>query len=109
MSSQKSSSQEPQNRPNDRDGDDVEDMATEYDFSHGVRGKHAMRMSAGFRMVIHHSDGTTEVREVTPRPGTVMLDPDVRAYFPDSAAVNRALRSLIGQSTQTHTQRDTTK
>jgi chemotaxis receptor (MCP) glutamine deamidase CheD len=27
--------------------------------------------------------------------GTVMLQPDVREYFPDSEAVNTALRSLI--------------
>ena len=72
-----------------------DDMAAEYDFSHGVRGKHAMAMRTGYSMVIHRSDGTTEVREVAPRPGTVVLDPDVRAYFPDSDAVNRALRGLI--------------
>lgn len=71
------------------------DMAPEYDFTHGVRGKHAQAMRNGYTMVIHRGDGTTEVREVAPRPGTVVLDPDVRAYFPDSEAVNRALRGLI--------------
>lgn len=29
------------------------------------------------------------------RPPAIVLDPDVRLYFPDSAAVNRALRALI--------------
>jgi len=28
--------------------------------------------------------------------GAVLLDPDVRAFFPDSDAVNHALRTLIG-------------
>lgn len=75
--------------------DQNDNMAQEYDFSHGVRGKHAAAMRNGYSMVIHKSDGTTEVREVAPRPGTVVLDPDVRTYFPDSEAVNRALRGLI--------------
>jgi len=63
-------------------------MAPEYDFSRGVRGKHAKAMSASYMMTIHKSDGATEVREVA-------LDPDVRTFFPDSEAVNRALRGLI--------------
>lgn len=72
-----------------------DEMAPEYDFSRGVRGKHASETRAGYTMVIHKGDGTTEVRDIAPRPGTVALDPDVRAYFPDSEAVNRALRGLI--------------
>lgn len=75
--------------------DQQDDIAPEYDFSRGVRGKHAKAVRNGYTMIIHKSDGSTEVREVAPRPGTVMLDPDVRAYFPDSEAVNRALRGLI--------------
>lgn len=100
MSKQGTSGKGSQNGPNDNDRKDIEDgedMAPEYNFSQGVRGKHASNMRDGYRMVIHHSDGTTEVRDVTPRPGTVVLDPDVRAHFPDSEAVNRALRKLIGQ------------
>lgn len=77
------------------DRDSQDEMAPEYDFTHGVRGKHAQAMRKGYTMVIQRSDGTTEVREVVPPPGTVVLDPDVRLYFPDSEAVNRALRGLI--------------
>lgn len=83
------------NKAPNGDQDSQDDMAPEYDFTHGVRGKHAAAMRNGYTMVIHRSDGTTEVREVAPRPGTVVLDPDVRTYFPDSEAVNRALRGLI--------------
>ena len=103
MSNQGTNGQGTQNQPagNERmDTGESEDMAPEYGFSQGVRGKHASAMRDGYRMVIHRSDGTTEEREVTPRPGTVVLDPDVRAYFPDSEAVNRALRRLIGQESQ---------
>jgi hypothetical protein len=106
MSNQGVSGQGSQNRPEDTD---TEDIAPEYDFSQGVRGKHAAAMRDGYMMVIHHSDGTTEVRDVTPRPGTVVLDPDVRVYFPDSEAVNRALRDLIGQLSQPSTPSDTSQ
>jgi len=48
------------------------DMLPEYDFSKGKRGKYAAR----------YARGTNIVR----------LDPDVAAMFPDSKAVNKALR-----------------
>ena len=51
------------------------DMADEYDFRGGVRGKYARRFAAGTNLVA--------------------LDPDVAAAFPDSASVNEALRLLV--------------
>lgn len=38
------------------------DMRAEYDFTGGVRGKHYKAMQAGYRITIHHADGTTVVR-----------------------------------------------
>ena len=73
----------------------TEEMRPEYDFRGGVRGKHAKAMQAGYTITIHQDDGTTTVQIVGPRQGTVILEPDVLAYFPDSAAVNHALRTLI--------------
>jgi len=70
-------------------------MRAEYDFAGGVRGKHYRAMQAGYTVTIHKADGTTLVKEVEPVEGAVILQPDVRAYFPDSEAVNTALRSLI--------------
>lgn len=49
-------------------------LRKEYDFSKGVRGKYAARFA----------EGTNLVR----------LDADLVARFPDSDAVNRALRDL---------------
>ena len=69
-------------------------MRAEYDFSSGVRGKHYKSRLRGYTLRIHKADGTSEVREID-REGTVVLEPDVRKYFPDSKAVNRALRTLI--------------
>lgn len=35
------------------------------------------------------------IEQVKMKEGTVQLDPDVRAWFPDSVSVNQALRALI--------------
>jgi hypothetical protein len=51
------------------------DMLAEYDFSQGVRGMYAQRYSEGTNIVV--------------------LSPDVAEYFPDSEAVNAALRALV--------------
>jgi hypothetical protein len=71
------------------------DMRAEYDFTGGVRGKHYGAMHAGYTITIHKADGTTVVKDVMPKKGVVVLEPDIRAYFPDSESVNRALRCLI--------------
>ena len=71
------------------------DMRAEYDFTDGVRGKHYRAMQAGYTITIHNADGTTVVKDVMPIKGVVVLEPDIRAYFPDSESVNRALRCLI--------------
>lgn len=50
-------------------------MRDHYDFSNGIRGKYAKR----------YEEGTN----------VVLLDPDVAKEFPDSAAVNEALRQVL--------------
>jgi hypothetical protein len=52
-------------------------------------------MQAGYTITIHKADGTTVTKEVRPKVGAVVLEPDVRKYFPDSATVNAALRALV--------------
>ena len=71
------------------------DMRTEYDFRRGVRGKHYKAMQAGYIVTIHKADGATIVKDVMPKKGAVVLEPDIQAYFPDSESVNRTLRCLI--------------
>ena len=71
------------------------DMRAEYDFRGGVRGKHAKAMRTGYTITIRKADGTAIVKDVTPKEGAVVLDPDIQAYFPDSDSVNRTLRCLI--------------
>jgi hypothetical protein len=75
-----------------------DDMLPEYDFANmkgGVRGKYYQAYRAGHTVRIHKADGTTVVQHFQLEDGAVMLDSDVREYFPDSESVNRTLRSLI--------------
>lgn len=76
---------------------DNDDMQAEYDFSNqqGERGKYYQTYRQGHQVRIHKEDGTTEVHYFTLEEGAVMLEPDVRKYFSNSEAVNRALRGLI--------------
>ncbi len=72
-----------------------DDMRAEYDFSGAVRGKHYKPLHEGYSVYVRKADGTTIVQHFKLDEGTVMLEPDVREYFPDSEAVNTALRCLI--------------
>ncbi len=75
-----------------------DEMRPEYDFAHmtgGVRGKYYRAYRAGHTVKIRNDDGTIDVRYFSLEDGAVMLEPDVQQYFPDSDAVNRALRCLI--------------
>lgn len=74
---------------------DADAMRGEYDFTGGIRGKHYRAMQAGYTITVHKADGTTVVKEVKPKEGVVILEPDVQEYFPNSEAVNNALRCLI--------------
>lgn len=66
-------------------------MREEYDFSRGVRGKHARALRNGHKTIVHKSDGSTAARETRP----IILDADVQEYFSDAESVNQALRGLI--------------
>jgi len=70
-------------------------MLPEYDFSGGVRGKHFDAYQRGYKVIVHKADGTTEERDYVLPEGAIILDPDVRTYFPDAESVNNTLRELI--------------
>lgn len=79
-----------------------EQIRAEYDFRGGVRGKHHEEYRQGHTVEIHKEDGTVTVHHFALEEGAVMLEPDVREYFPDSESVNRALRSLIDLIPEKH-------
>ena len=72
-------------------------MRAEYDFSKmkGVRGKYYQSYRQGHTVKIKQQDGAFIVHKFALEDGAVMLDSDVKKYFPDSESVNKALRNLI--------------
>jgi hypothetical protein len=72
-----------------------DEMLPEYDFTGGDRGKHYEAYRRGHTVTIHQTDRPDIVQYFTLEDGAIMLDPDVREYFPDAETVNRALRTLI--------------
>lgn len=76
---------------------DNDEMPDEYDFTgkKGVRGKYYQAYRQGHTVRIHEEDGTVNAQYFTLEEGSVMLDPDIRKYFPNSDVVNSTLRSLI--------------
>lgn len=73
-----------------KEADDT--LHDDYDFSSGTRGKYRHFSGQARTLKVRHSDGSVTVETVAP---TIELEPDVRRYFPDSEAVNKALRGLI--------------
>ncbi len=80
---------------NDNIENDDPEMLPEYDFTGGVRGKHAQAYGSEVLITIHKADGTSEERRYEVPEGVIVIDPDLRPYFPDAKAVNRALRVLV--------------
>ncbi|MBI4673162.1 MAG: hypothetical protein HY741_16025 [Chloroflexi bacterium] len=72
-------------------------MKREYDLrgKKGVRGKYYRAYRQGHTVRITQQNGTVSEQHFTLQDGAVLLEPDVRRYFPDSDSVNAALRSLI--------------
>ena len=73
-------------------GKEINDMRDDYDFSDGSKGKYRHFSGQARILKVQHPDGSVTVETVPP---AIELDPDVRQYFPNSEAVNRALRGLI--------------
>jgi hypothetical protein len=73
------------------------EMLPEYNFlgKRGVRRKYYQAYQRGHTVRVYREDGSVKVNYFTLADGAVMLEPDVRRYFPDSKTVNGALRSLI--------------
>lgn len=75
----------------------VEDMLPEYNFTgkKRVRGKYYKAYRKGHELRIHREDGAVIVQYFTLEDEAILLESDVRKYFPSSEEVNRALRGLI--------------
>ena len=76
---------------------DPDSMLPEYNFTgkKGVRGKYYQTYQQGHTVKVYHENGSIIEQYFTLEEGSVMLEPDVREFFPDSESVNKALRTLI--------------
>ncbi len=84
----------------------TDEMRPEYNFEGGVRGKYAKRMrEEGYTLRVYHNDGTFTERQILGEK-MVVLDADVWEYFPDSQAVNHALRTLIALVAEKHADKE---
>jgi hypothetical protein len=78
----------------------TDDMLPEYNFEgkKSARGKYFKAMQKGYSVRVLNEDGTVTTQHFVPQESAILLDSDVKAYFPDSKSVNHALRSLIKQT-----------
>jgi hypothetical protein len=67
------------------------EMPAEYDFEgkKGVRGKYAKAYSQG------HSVRITKGKKVLSDQYFASIEPEMHVFFPDSKAVNKALRAIV--------------
>ena len=74
-----------------------DEMLEEYNFSEkkGVRGKYHQAYQQGHTVRIKEDNDSVSVHYFTLEDGAVILEPDIRQYFPTSESVNETLRSLI--------------
>jgi len=82
----------------DKEPSTIEEIKPEYDFSTmkgAMRGKYYKAYRAGHKVEIHADDGSVSVQYFKLEDGAIMLEPDIKKYFPSSESVNKALRSLI--------------
>ena len=73
------------------------EILPEYDFTgkKGTRGKYHQAYRKGHTVRVYEEDGAVSVHYFTLEDGAVMLEPDVREYFPTSESVNKTLRTII--------------
>jgi len=67
------------------------EIPAEYDLSgkKGVRGKYSKAFKNGYTVRVYDKDKIVSMQYFA------AIEPDLQQYFPDSKAINKALRSLI--------------
>ena len=70
---------------------DKKEMLDQYDFTgkKGIRGKYHEMFKKGYKVRVIKENGITDEQYFA------SIESDLHQYFPDSASVNKALRSLI--------------
>ncbi|MEI6089718.1 MAG: hypothetical protein WCR42_04660 [bacterium] len=74
---------------------DMDDMASEYDFSNGVRGKHQQKLEEGYTVTVYSPTKNSIEKQISDKTNYVKIDKDVNEYFVTSEEINNALRAII--------------
>ena len=74
-----------------------DEMLPHYDFSNAKRNHFAKRFKDGAFIRILSEGKVVQTKFIYPK-GVVVLDDDLKKLFPDSSAVNNALRNLVEAS-----------
>ncbi len=79
-----------------RNSDSVrDDIRPEYDFSKGIRGRHARKANEGILITVYSANEKTVKKYFREQKTLVTLEPDVAKVFKDARGVNAALRRII--------------
>ena len=70
---------------------DEYEMLPEYNFRGGVRGKHHKTLQEGYTIEIHSLD-KNKVQQIKPGESAIILESDVREYFPTSVVVSNMVQ-----------------
>jgi hypothetical protein len=73
----------------------TDEIAEEYDFSKGIRGKYYQKMKDGYSFRVYSTDKNSPGEEVIDRKIFFRIDDDVSKVFKTSEEVNNALSVLI--------------
>ncbi|MBM2840884.1 MAG: hypothetical protein HW412_1412 [Bacteroidetes bacterium] len=72
-----------------------EDLRPEYDFSKGIRGRHARKTNQGILITVFSPNERTVKKYLREQKTLVTLEPDVAKVFKDARDVNTALRRIM--------------
>ena len=79
----------------------IDEIAAEYDFSKGVRGKHHKKMTEGYTITVYSPNKNAYEKRVAEKVSYIKIDKDVYEIFKTSEEINNALRAFINSIPKT--------
>ncbi|MFH1052224.1 MAG: hypothetical protein V1779_14995 [bacterium] len=72
-----------------------DEMAAEYDFSKGERGKHYEKLAEGYTVTVFSPNRKDYDWQISQKARYMKIDKDVNEFFKTSEEINNALRAII--------------
>ncbi|MBM2813433.1 MAG: hypothetical protein HW421_195 [Ignavibacteria bacterium] len=73
----------------------IKEIAPEYDFSKGIRGKHHKQFTEGYTVTVYSPNKNAIDKQTSDKANYFKIDKDVHKYFQSSEEINNALRAII--------------